>query len=135
MKKKYKQAIHSQARTLERLVGEIKSTKRSRKMEGGVVLRYTPQVRRGIEYSIGFHYMPMNIRSAIKGMSDIQKAAILRALARCEGMVSFNQRCRAKAGRQWRIYGNAHSVKEFICHSLFFTKLEKFAAKLHTHQP
>jgi hypothetical protein len=135
MKKKYKQAIHSQARTLERLVGEIKSIKRSRKTDGGVVLSYPRRLRREIQYNIGVYYMPTNIQSVIKGMSDLQKATVLRAVARRECGLGFNHSCREKTGRQWRIHGNYHSVKESLCYSLFFTKLEKFAASLHEHQP
>lgn len=134
MKKKYKQAIHSQARTLERLAGEIKSIKRSRKTEGGMVLSYPRRLRREIQHNKGVHYMPTNIQSAIKGMSDLQKATVLRMVARREGGLGFNHSCREKTGRLWRVHGNFHSVKDAICRLLFFTKLEKFAAKLHAHQ-
>lgn len=121
MNKLNKKIISSQARYLEKIVGHVQSIRLGRKMRKDKRCEIKPQfqvysreTRVDIYKNNGVHYKPANIKSAILGMNDNQKARLMRLVYRQEGPDIGGD-----GQRQYSIWGNDHSVKDIICIALF----------------
>ena len=125
MKKHHIKAIQSQAQYLRKIVKDIESLKRGRKLIGGEWFIYPKQVRVHIVKQNGNYYKPSNIKTAIAGMDDVQMAKLMRLVYtqtthKCGGASDF---CRVSVGRFPRIYGNFFDVKNTLCKELFKKKI------------
>jgi hypothetical protein len=133
MKKFYKRAIKAQARSLEKLLKDIKSIRKLRKCRFGADYVYTRKERSEVLRNNGNNYRPTELPKLIGGMSDCQKAEIMRALRRYVVKHEFgfdSEHIRENNGKQYRLYGNLHSTKQFLC-DLLIKKEVHFALLNH----
>lgn len=122
MKKIHKKIAFSKARYIDKIVGDIKSIKRTRSLKRysdnpkSRKLTYSRKTRCGVMQDNGIHYVPTNIKAAIAGFSDLQKAKLLRAFYKEERRETTRKN---DGQRQYRIYGNFYNVKATLCWLLF----------------
>ena len=121
MKNIKKKVIRTQAKHLDMVVRDIKSITKTRTLIGGMKHTYRRHVRNEIYTNNGDHYRPTNIKSAIAGMSDYQKARLGRILVRIASFEHYTPASgmRKPHGRQHRTYGNHYLIKDVLCHVLF----------------
>ena len=116
MKKVHKKAIFAQARYLDKLVKDIKSIRKGCRWCGGDWYCFTRIQRKKIQDANESTYRPAALKAAIRNMSDIQKAEALRKL---DYKIKFTEDAgfffRKKGRRTYRLYGNFHNVKVFLC--------------------
>lgn len=121
MKSIKKKVIRTQAKHLDMVVRDIKSITKTRTLLGGKKLTYERHTRSEILKNNGEHYRPTNIKSAIAGMSDYQKARLGRILVRLAPSEHYTPASgmRKPYGRQRRTYGGYYLIKDVLCHVLF----------------
>ena len=122
MKKQHIKAIQSQAQYLKKIVKDIESLKRGRKLLGGEWFIYPKQVRVHIVKQNGNYYKPSNIKTAIAGMDDVQMAKLMRfiiSFLKEEQLIYSSVYFRRKGFYQRRINGNIYLIKRKLCDKLF----------------
>ena len=102
MKKIHKKIAHIQATRFDKLLKNVESIKKGRKM---------------LIHKYGDHYIPTQLKTAVLGYSNHKKATLLRLVVKAESGNFINQR--QHMGRQWRLWGNTYTVKDIICRNVF----------------
>lgn len=124
MKKIHKKIAHIQATRFDKLLKNVESIKKGRKMrihkygvDRAAWYYFSRKDRTEIKKHNGDHYIPTQLKTAVVGYSNHKKASLLRLVVKAEGSVFINQRQRV--GRQWRLWGNTYTVKDIICRNVF----------------
>lgn len=125
MKKIHRKIINQQASYFDKLVRDIKSYKKGKKMRGGGPYSWvyvSGKNKKEIIANNSKHYTPLAVKGKVTNKNIYQKATLMRfiiSFLKKEQLIYSSVYFRKKGFYQRRINGNIYLIKRKLCDKLF----------------